>query len=146
MSYRSISIVEDIFFLRFAVTCGDGKKRQHHEGHKHETSPNEDTVFSLDQPANKISPIAYITLSRLASEPRGRTPSGFWLSFGPSSTYISTHCNMTSSAKKFVLTASMLALAEAASVLRRKINERDLEALECTRRRWHFTVGETLQW
>jgi hypothetical protein len=53
---------------------------------------------------------------------------------------------MTSSAKKFVLAASMLAAGEAAGAIRGKINERDLEALDCAGRRWHFTMGETLQW
>jgi len=53
---------------------------------------------------------------------------------------------MTSSSTKFVLAVSMLAAAEATSVLRGNLDKRELEASECNGRRWHFTLSETMQW
>ena len=53
----------------------------------------------------------------------------------------------SSQMKRFAIVASILSTSDAMSLLRGVSNdERALEALDCTGRRWHFTLAETIKW
>lgn len=68
---------------------------------------------------------------------------------GTFSTTLHYYSAMTSSQmKRFAIVASILSTSDAMSLLRGGSNndERALEALDCTGRRWHFTLAETIKW
>ena len=68
---------------------------------------------------------------------------------GTFTTILHYYSAMTSSQmKRFVIVASILSTSDAMSLLRGGSNndERALEALDCTGRRWHFTLAETIKW